>query len=745
MSLNSNDDTIEAQTLPTSLDPYGQLVKLLLPRALSIAIYDRSGVPLWMSEGCEESDLLPVAEEALSAARAKTAPSSDFHGFDTLINGDPAYIFLLRDGKTELIGAVAVSCRDPGSSNSRPFSFTQGLLRPSLEVLTRELVNQYNIGDLQRSLHDRDGDLQLLVNASEDTHEASADEFEHLIQHCVGHLHCAIGSLLIPAKNINLACSLDGQFSDADGQFLERMQRHLLALTQVQRRTVTLNKAPGAATQPYKVMACPIIEGGHHVVGILLLCKARAEPDFDLRQTRLIELVSRRIAFLLQNTYDPATCLLTRTAFEKSALASLGNSPRHNQYVAYADVDRMHVINENHGMHVGDEVLARVAQVIREALSPGVLAARISGDRFALFMPDTTAKGAEQFLATICRNIGANAFAHEGKKIEISTSFGLATIPDAKYPLSHALATAEAACKAAKDRGRSRVEVYQEEDRSIVQRFEDVALIGTIRDALANDRFRLEAQPIVAFAGGKECRRFELLLRMIDERGESVAPDKFFTAAERYQLATPIDRWVVEFVLEILSSVAQPLEKLGAHFAVNLSGQSLGDEGFPQYLERKLIEYALPPSLLSFELTETAAVANIVRAETLIRRLQDLGHEIALDDFGRGLSSLTYLKSLPVSHLKIDGGLIRDLAGNSRTQATVTAIVQLARAMKMGTTAECVETEAIHAAVAPLGVDYGQGFAIGRPRSLEIVLQEVLRGATIARIAGSPLMARLAG
>jgi len=202
----------------------------------------------------------------------------------------------------------------------------------------------------------------------------------------------------------------------------------------------------------------------------------------------------------------------------------------------------------------------------------------------------------------------------------------------------------------------------------------------------------------------------------------------------------------VQYVLEILSSAAPALEKLGAHFAINISGQSLGDADFPEFLEGKLREYSLPPSLLSFEITETAAVANIVRAEMLIRKLQDLGHEIALDDFGRGLSSLTYLKSLPVSHLKIDGGLVRDLVGNPRSQAMVSAIVQLSQAMKLTTTAECVESEAILKAIGELGVDFGQGFAIGRPRPLEIVLQELLKGAPGGvRNTVSPRMARLAG
>lgn len=631
MSTRSDDEdtTVEAQTLPTSLDPYGQLIKLLLPRALSIAIFDAMAIPLWLSDACEETDLLPLVEEALTAARANATPPDEVNGFGTAINGDPAYIFLLRDLEHGLLGAVAIACRDPGNSASRPFSFTHGLMRPALEVLTRELANQYSIGDLRRTLQDRDGDLQLLADANDDE-RTDAEEFEKLVQDCVGHLHCSIGSLLIPEKDINLACSLDGQLSEADAEFLERMQRHLLALTQVQRRTVTLNKAPGNAA-PYKVLACPIIHGGQQVAGIMLLCKPRTESDFDLRQTRIVELLSRRIEHVLQRE-DLATA-----------------EPVHVEAAATP---------------------SQVAPVARE----------------------------------------------------------VAKAPPMK----------EAASR--------RVEVHEDDEQTNKHRVEDETLISTVREALANDRFRLEAQPIVPFGGGGETRRFELLLRMIDLQGDNIAPEKFFSAAERHRVATGIDRWVVQFVLEILSSVAGPLEKQGAHFAINLSGQSLGDEDFPVFLEQKLREYALPPSLLSFELTETAAVANIARAEMLIRRLQDLGHGIALDDFGRGPSSLTHLKSLSVSHLKIDGGLVRDLAGNQRTQATVNAIVQLARAMNLETTAECVETEAIHRAVAQVGVDFGQGFAIGRPRPLELVLQEVLKGAPgMSRASGSPLMSRLVG
>jgi len=736
-TIPDDEDTIEAQALSTSLDPYGQLLRMLLPRASGIAIYDRTGTPLWISEGCDGPDIPQLIEEALTLARAPQPVAEDRDGIQRSWGADTGYVFILREA-SELLGAVAVSLRGTKES-SRPFSFILGLLRPVLKVLKRELCNQFNIGDLQRNLTLRDGDLELLLGAG-DADSADSDDLEPLLRNCVTHMDCALGALLLPERKIALTHSTNKANVRADSEMVERVQRNLLAWTQVQRRTLTLNKAPPNnpfGTEAYKILACPVRQDAQHVVGILVLFRSAVSPDFSLRQVRIVEMIARRVAYVLQNRFDSATGLLSRAAFEQRALAVIsgGGGVKGQHCVAYADVDRLHVVNENHGMHVGDQVIRAIAEAVRAQLPTTCSASHISGDRFALFLADTGIDAAEQLLANLCRTINALDCRHEDKRLSLSLSVGVASVPSTKNPLSHALATAEVACKAAKDRGRGRVEAYHDADHSIVRRYEDMAFVGVLRDAIASDRFRMEAQPIAHLGHEGKPRRFELLLRMIDPTGDDVPPDKFLSAAERYQLATDIDRWVVQYALEILSSAAPALQALGAHFAVNLSGQSIGDEQFPQFLESKLREYNLPPSLLSFEITETAAVANIVRAELLIRRLQDLGHEIALDDFGRGLSSLTYLKSLSVSDLKIDGGLVRDLAGNARSQAMVNAIVQLAQAMKLRTTAECVESEAIQTTCARLGVDFVQGFAIGRPRPLEMVLQELLRGAPAPRTA----------
>jgi diguanylate cyclase (GGDEF)-like protein len=728
----ADDETVETTAFSTSLDPYGQLIRVLMPRASYIAIFDGLSTPLWLSDGYDGTDLLHLVEESLNAARAEGVANDDEHrhGFTRSWDGDTAYVFILRDGAT-LLGGCAVSCQD-GSNGARSSAFVHGLLRPALQVLARELAHQQSVGDLRRNLSSRDGDLAVLLEASGAANDRGSDDLEHLLKNCVANLDCAVGALLIPDRKIALSCRADGTVLSADAEVLDKTQKHLLAWVQVQRRALVLNKTPPSSplgALPYRILACPIRHGVQEVAGVLILFKRISTPEFDARQVRIVELLSRRIAHVVQSVYDPATGLLTRAAFEQRVLAQLAMAGAEAQHcVVYADVDRLHVVNENHGMHVGDEVIVTIAQVMRDNLAANVSASRISGDRFALFFLNDQSDTVLPLVESLCASVRQVDFSHDGRRVPLSISFGLAAVPNTRYPLSHALAAAEVACKAAKDRGRGRVESYHDADRSIVRRYEDVTMLGSLREAIVHDRFRMDAQPIVDMGDPGQPRRFELLLRMIDSSGERITPDKFLSAAERYQLATDIDRWVVQYALEVLSSAAPALLRLDAHFAINISGQSLCDEEFTRFLEQRLREYALPPQLLSFEITETAAVANIVQAEQLIRRLQDLGHGIALDDFGRGLSSLTYLKSLPVSNLKIDGGLVRDLVGNQRSQAMVTAIVQLARAMNLKTTAECVESEAILAAVGQLGVDFGQGFAIGRPRPLEQVLQELLRG-----------------
>ena len=718
----------------TSFDPYGQIVKMLMPRAQSIAIYDRMGLPVWFNEGLDSPELHRLLQHSLTR---ELEPGSHAEGFSEAVDREHcAYVFLLRDDEQQLLGAVGTVVRESGRPGSaRPFEMVQSMLGPVLECLRRELVAQYSIGDLQRSLSLRDRDLELLLGATHDDpgQGDSADDLAQLVQGCVEHLGCAVGALLIPDKNIAVCRTGRGTPPREGAAVLTRAHRPLLAWTQLHRQTLTANRPSESAMLgpvSYKLLSCPVMHGAQRVLGLLALFKPPSAPDFDLRQVRIVELLARRVAYILLNAYDPTTGLLTRPAFEKRVQSVLEQSTGRSHCIVYVDIDRLHVLNENLGMHVGDEVILRVADVIRRGLPPRMVAARISGDRYAVFLADTPADAAQTLAENLRDGMARLDYIVGTQAVEVTASFGVAQVGEGRHPLAHALAAAEIACKAAKDRGRDRVEIYEDADQSIVRRYTDVTLVGTLRGALAEDRFRLEAQAIVPLNGAATGPKFELLLRMTDEDGQSISPERFFSAAERYQLAPSIDRWVIGRVLGTLKAHVAELTARRACFAVNISGQSLGDPDFGAFLEEALRESGLPPALLSFELTETAAVANIVRAEALMRRLREFGCDVALDDFGRGLSSLGYLKALPVTFLKIDGSLVRDVVSDERSQAMLSAIVRLAGAMGLKTVAECVESEEIRSITRSLGVEYAQGFTIGRPAPLDQVIQ-ALCGATI--------------
>ena len=289
------------------------------------------------------------------------------------------------------------------------------------------------------------------------------------------------------------------------------------------------------------------------------------------------------------------------------------------------------------------------------------------------------------------------------------------------------MAAAESACKAGKDRGRNRVEVYEEADVSIIRRFTDITTAGDLRTAIAENRMRLDAQLIqpIGAPGQHAVPHYELLLRMIDPLGETVGPDRFLSAAQRYQMMPTIDRWVIEQAISQLSAVAGWLKDRPVVFSVNFSGQSLNDEAFQDFLFERLEHCALDPRVFCFELTESDAIANIGKAEGLMRRLRKLDCGVALDDFGTGLSSLSYLRALPVTLLKIDGSFVRDILKDPRAESMVQAIAQLSRTMQLATVAEYVETPEIQARLVSLGVDYAQGFAVGRPQPLTSLLEEL--------------------
>ncbi|MBX5459529.1 MAG: EAL domain-containing protein [Steroidobacteraceae bacterium] len=391
--------------------------------------------------------------------------------------------------------------------------------------------------------------------------------------------------------------------------------------------------------------------------------------------------------------------------------------------VLYGDIDQLHVLNKLAGFAAGDQAISLVGSVLQTIELPaGSCACHLSGDRYTVYVPSTTLAQAMRVAELITQRVSSLSIPVQGVPTRLSISFGAALIPANEGGLSHALAAAEAACKAAKDRGRGRVEVYQDADQSIVRRNDDVLVADRLRHALQDGRFDVFVQPIVRLNGDDAVSRHEVLVRLIGEGGAYLSPTWFMSAATRYRMLIELDRAVIGHVLQKLEAQRAMLTERKMRFSVNLSGPTIGDADFLEWLASRIGGAGVPGDCLQFEITETAAVANIAQTQAMIRRLRARGVRFALDDFGTGVSSFAYLKFLDVQMLKLDGAFVRDLLSNPRAESLVRGIAQLGRGMNIETVAECVETEAVRVRLTELGIDCAQGFLFGKPRPIDELL-----------------------
>ncbi|HTX23372.1 MAG TPA: GGDEF domain-containing phosphodiesterase [Steroidobacteraceae bacterium] len=462
--------------------------------------------------------------------------------------------------------------------------------------------------------------------------------------------------------------------------------------------------------------------------GILVAIRTVDQPKFGPEESQQAFELAGEIGKLFGS---PAKTLLSWSGFEVTARNQESTDGGIPGCILYGDLDQLHVLNKLAGLTAGDQAIAAVGVALQEEPLPeGAGVCHISGDRFAVYLPKTSLSQGRRMAEQLCRTVSERCAVIGGLRTRLSISFGVASIPPADNQLTQALAAAEAACRAAKDRGRGRVELYQDSDLSIVRRNDDVLVASRLRKALETERIGIVAQPIVPLTGESPTQYFELLVRLVSETGTFVSPQHFMSAALRYQLLIDLDRTVLTRVFERLRAAYKERPDRAVRFSLNLSGPSIGNPDFLEWLSASIGPASVPGEWLQFEITETAAVANVSQTQTLIRHLRARGAEFALDDFGTGVSSLAYLKAFDVSMLKLDGSFTRDLLTDARSESLIRGLAQLSRAMGIQTVAECVETEVARQKLTELGVDRAQGFLFGQPVPLESILSEHPRPAS---------------
>ena len=457
--------------------------------------------------------------------------------------------------------------------------------------------------------------------------------------------------------------------------------------------------------------ASPIFDGHRRASGAILVFR-------DVTESRAL---SHQIAY--QARHDGLTGLHNRNEFERHVddlLSELRRYPDGMHWLCFADLDQFKVVNDTCGHLAGDELLKQVAGVFRLYLRDSDFVARTGGDEFALVLRHCDEEGARSVIERIRRDLAEYRFSWEDKAFTIGASFGLVPITTESGTLYDLLSAADTACYSAKDQGRNRIHVYRPDDDAISRREGEMHWVHEITRALEEDRFLLYAQRIIPAEPDHDAPlHVEILVRMTARNGGLSPPMAFIPAAERYNLMHLIDRWVVRNSLRQFAGYSAPGDwRIG----INLSAQSLCDDDFLRFLLEAVEEANLSPEHLCFEITETAAIANLTRAIAFMRRMKALGCRFALDDFGSGLSSFGYLKTLPVDYLKIDGGFVRDIGEDPIDLALVASINQIGHILGIETIAEYVENDAVRRQLEEIGVDYLQGYGIARPEPLTTLI-----------------------
>ncbi len=481
-------------------------------------------------------------------------------------------------------------------------------------------------------------------------------------------------------------------------------------------RRAVLVPANAGPERSVEISVTPLRFDGKDIMGLVLV----------LHDTSELRGLTRQMTY--QASHDALTGLVNRREFERRLQEAMDSAQTGNvgHALCYLDLDRFKVVNDTCGHTAGDNMLREVASLIKEAVRDSDTAGRIGGDEFALLLIGCPLEKARQIADDVVRSVNDYRFVWKDKIFNIGVSIGLVEIGRDGGAIEDIMNSADSACYVAKKQGGLHVHVYSAREEASARHSGEIHWLQKLQGALRDNKFELYYQPIVhARADGLRGPAIEVFVRLEGEKGQPGAPPAdFIRAAERYRLMPHIDRWVVQTVLSALGRGGMKLPT-GRSVAINIAGQTLGDSDFLEFVVDCLDHTGASPGDICFEVTESSVVANLDHAQRFIAVLHGMGCEFALDDFGSGLSSFSTLRTLPMDYLKIDGSFIKNLAGDAVNQAMVAAMIELSRSLNFRVVAEQVEDQGDLDAVTEMGIDFVQGYAIGRPQPLSMIPNQV--------------------
>jgi len=712
-----------------SFERYAQLLRALIPDAAGLALCDGKGKTIF-HQTIDNAEILPAVKQLCNRHPdwVSDLQCCQFHA----VPGDGRFLSTagLCDAQGEPAAALVVLL--PATVQQAEITAALKLLVESVE---HEIALNAELDLMTVELTERYEELNLVYHTEDQVNffRQGREALQNLTQNCRDYLDVGLAVLILKDKGVTISCSHPDESIVNVPRVKLKLADKLYSWVQAHNETLVINDMsdplaisllPGV---PYRVLCCPIIDKTGGVAGMLATVNNFSKANFVNSDKNLLQVMARKAAKIVIANYDDLTGLMNRSGYEyflDSALMQVQSTDIEISLL-HINIDQLHVVNDTVSHAAGDAVIRRVAAIVASHKRDCDTFSRLGGDEFGLILHDCSCPDATEFAERIRRKVEDSGIQFEGNSFKVTVSIGVALLSVASESVAQAMGTAELACSMAKDQGQNRVETYHSDNVDMIRREEQMHLVAHIQRALVEDRFELYCQPIHALVPGSRRHHTEILLRLLDESGEVLAPGNFIPAAERYHLMPAVDRWVVRKTLSMLSEFDEDSILRGI-YAINLSGQSFNQKDFLDFIHKEIENSGVPPECICFEITETAAVANLAKAVLFMKNLRELGCSFSLDDFGSGISSFGYLKSLPVNYLKIDGSIVKDIVTDKVSAAMVAAINQVGHTMKLRTIAEFVENDAIKSCLTEIGVDYVQGYGIGKPEPFSGRLRELM-------------------
>ena len=730
-------------------EPYARLIQVLYPRAKAVLFYDGQGAAVWQKDPEIEKHLAPSVK---TLVQDSTDPEkSGTKGVDRVLSdGAPAYVLWLRDERNNGLGLVGLACKPNGKGmSSASLTEIERTLQPVLQCMSRELTTLRRVpgpdaDQVTARLEQAEWLTEkLLPLISSATH---AEPLRQLLATVVEHTDSVLGAIIIPDLSIRLLAEPSGWSGEPAREALRRAHRQILTWMQLERTTFTANKVreQAADASAYRVIASPILQRPDHPIGYAALLRSAIGSEFGMLEQKLLERLCPLIPTLIERDYDAMTNLRSAAGLER-AFRCLLNGPSANGAVAsviFVDIVGFSATNRALTPAIADRLIRRVSKFLRPPLLPeNAFSARLSGGHFACFLPrtgkDDAERMAEQIRAVSRKSAEGAPKSDAGIELKTGVAEVAPTVAGLRYALVAAraaagtddvpvaVAVAAAPIVVAPAPAPAAAAVKAVVAPAPVSTYEPTRLIKPVKlpDALRDGKLRLFGQLMRPVRDLQLPVRIELLPRVLDERGNLIAPAQFLLPGTSPEGLAELDRWVLSTALECLQKQGSNPATQSAEFSLNISGRSLQATEFHDWVAEQLRRNVVPPSHWLFEISETIAAQQRRDVARFAKKILRAGARITIDNVGGRDGEVGRLQPNGASSIKLDGSLVRDVVSDARAQRLVEALARWAAASRMDIAGVQVESEEVRDWLQKLGIDYIQGFVICRPEPIESVLK----------------------